>query len=213
MKRQHIVLIIILLLGGCAGNYMRYSEQKPDKEADLTLIPKQINDYTGIETELDAVTLEVLNATTSTQRFYRDNNGNEFDLFIAYFKSQKFGTGIHSPKHCLPGGGWKIRSHLPLQINLTENVAGEINQMYISNISESSVMLYWFETRSGLIRSEYGLKFDLFENALLFKPSDAAFVRITIVALDGDLEKATARGIKFARTIYPSVMNALPFFE
>ena len=75
-------------------------------------------------------------------------------------------------------------------------------------------MMYWFETRSGVISDEFGLKLDLMKNSLMLMPTDAAICRITMpLSLNDDFEIATAKAVKFIRDFYPSLQAALPFGE
>ena len=72
-------------------------------------------------------------------------------------------------------------------------------------------MHYWFETRSGILRSEYMLKIDLMKNSLLFNPTDAAFVRITMPIENGDINRAREYAFAFIQQFYDDIQNALPF--
>lgn len=211
MMKKYIIIIIVLLIGGGLGNVLRYYEQKPDKKANLAVLPDQIEGYFGFEKTIDSLSLEVLNADATSLKMFRGPDGYEYDLFIGYFDAQHFGEGIHSPKHCLPGGGWKIQSHDAMFVNFDPQTVKEVNSLQIGYQNKKSIMLYWFETRSGSTRSEYGLKFDLFKNALFFQPTDAAFIRVTVAVPDGNIQKATEKGIQFARSLLPYIKQSLPF--
>jgi EpsI family protein len=211
MTRAWIVSLILLILGGVAGNAVRYYETPPDRPASLERIPMNQAGYYGEERSFSQGVLDVLQATSTLSRLYRQPGGHACDLFVGYFKSQKFGASIHSPKHCLPGGGWRIERHQSFQLPLADGSTKEVNRLVIAHNNQASVMLYWFETRSGAVRSEYGLKFDLFKNSLLMQPTDAAFVRITVAANDGDLKAANEAGIEFIQTFHDDIMAALPF--
>ena len=73
-------------------------------------------------------------------------------------------------------------------------------------------MFYWFETRGGILRTEFGLKLDLMRNALLFRPTDVAFVRVTTDVEPGEtLEAATERALRLIARFSPAIESALPF--
>jgi hypothetical protein len=73
-------------------------------------------------------------------------------------------------------------------------------------------MFYWYETRSGVISGEYGLKFDLMKNSVLLLPTDAAICRVTMpLALSADLRAASQAMTDFVRLLYPDIQKALPF--
>jgi len=211
MKNRYRCALFILLVGGITGNVFRFVEPLPQHTADFSSIPLELDGYTGVERSMDQRTSDVLKATNTSMRNYRGSDGSEIDLFIGYFRSQKFGSSIHSPKHCLPGGGWRIHSNQPHSLKLDPCLTTQVNNLTIEFGGRQMVMFYWFETRSGSTRSEYGLKFDLFTNALMMRPTDAAFVRVTVTAGDKDLALATTQAEAFLATFCPYIKQALPF--
>jgi len=211
MKKQIIIAIVLIVLGGIGGNLLRYTEITPDRGADFSRIPNEFAGYFGAEQFLSDVTYDVLKADLTTFRDFVGPDGSRLGLFVAYFSSQKYGSQIHSPKHCLPGGGWRIDDIHPYAIHLPGGETKEVNRSIISSRTSGAVMLYWFETRSGAIRSEYGLKLDLVKNSLMFRPTDAAIIRLTVNAPGGDFAQATARAEAFLQAYYPTIRKALPF--
>jgi EpsI family protein len=211
MNRAAYISIIIVFISGVFGNILRYSTHPPEGVADFGQIPMTLDGYSGREQILADFTYDILKADTTTYRDYTDPDGRGYNLFIAYFESQKYGSQIHSPKHCLPGGGWRIEQVVPRKIRLTDSVTREVNLAVISVQNYKAVMLYWFETRSGGIRSEYGLKLDLVKNSLLFNATDAAIVRLTVPISGDNLESALAGAEKFLGAFYPYIAQSLPF--
>jgi EpsI family protein len=211
MKKQYLLAIILLIIGGVIGNTLRFSGRLPDKMADFSVIPNELSGYAGKEINLDLATTEILKADLTTLRDYSYSDKSRIGLFMAYFKSQKYGSQIHSPKHCLPGGGWRIENMRPYMLALPDGTKKEINQVIIADKNYKSVMFYWYETRSGAIRSEYGLKLDLVKNSLSLNPTDAAIVRVTIDTPENDVKAASKRGLEFIETFYPYIKQALPF--
>ncbi len=212
MKKHVIIASLLILVMGAIGNYLRYAESSPDRPADMGLIPMQSNDYTSEEHRFDQQSYDVLLADTTTLREYRDSEGNPIWLFVAYFESQKYGSQIHSPKHCLPGSGWKIGKIEPYRIALPDGQTFDVNRMVITERDHKQLMLYWFETRGGVIRSEFGLKWDLMLNSLFLRPTDAAFVRLNLPMVNGnDLEATTREATAYLAEFYPAIEKALGF--
>jgi EpsI family protein len=74
------------------------------------------------------------------------------------------------------------------------------------------LMYYWFETRSGTITSEFALKFNLFLNALFMKPTDAAFIRLTVdIPPGGSIKTGEEVLHKFLTDFLTPIENSLPF--
>jgi EpsI family protein len=204
--------MVLLAVGGAFGNYLRYTEEAPDRPAEFQSIPLESQTYYGEERRLAEYNYEVLKADTTTLRRYMGADGDIYWLFVAYFGSQKYGSQIHSPKHCLPGGGWRILTHETYPLALPGGKVHDINRLIIADRDEQELMLYWYQTRGGFIRSEFGLKWDLIVNSLMLHPTDAAFVRITLsLRPDESVEKATQRAETFIREFYPGIQEALPF--
>ncbi|HWR84004.1 MAG TPA: EpsI family protein [Candidatus Deferrimicrobium sp.] len=202
---------IVIAAAGLFGNYLRFSNRMPDRQPAFSGIPFEVGDYSGEEHRFSDQSYDVLKADTTTLRMYRDSAGVTYWLFVAYFSSQKYGSQIHSPKHCLPGGGWKIQKIEPYRLALQDGSRKEINRVLIADRERQQAMFYWFETRGGAIRDEFGLKWDLMMNSLMFRPTDAAFIRLTVPLGNESLQQATARAERFFAAFYPPLEGSLPF--
>jgi len=211
MKRKILISILIIIMGGLIGNGFRFLERKPDRRAEFSVIPNRYPGYFGAEQEIEDFADDILKADVSTLRDFVTMQGQRLQLFIAYFGSQKYGSQIHSPKHCLPGGGWRIERIEPYVLDLGKGRKITINRLVIAVNNYRAIMLYWYETRSGIIRDEYGLKADLVKNSLLFRSTDAAIVRLTVDATHTNLQQATEEGVKFLQMAYPDIEKSLPF--
>jgi len=141
---------------------------------------------------------------------YRGADGSPLWLLIAYFSSQKYGSQIHSPKHCLPGGGWKIEKLEQFRLPLPGGYK-TVNRLVITTEGRNQAMFYWYQTRGGSLSNEFALKWDLAKNSLLLRPTDAAFIRLTLPIEQGDLEAASKRAADFLATFYSGMNRALPF--
>ena len=125
----------------------------------------------------------MLAADATLQRVYRRSDGAEVWVFLAYFAQQQVNSQIHSPRHCIPGGGWKVAFVRQEEME----VAGEqrpITRMRVSNEGRSQDVIYWFSTRGGITSGEYALKWDLVKNSLGRRPTDALFVRYNAPTAD-----------------------------
>lgn len=211
-KQEMVIVIAVLTLFGAFGSFLRFAEHSSDEMAQFGEIPMAAGGYIGEEQRFAEESYEILQADTTTLRLYIDSEGNKYWFFVAYFASQKYGSQIHSPRHCLPGGGWKIENIEPFDLELADNSSKPVNRLSISVDQHRQLMLYWFETRGGAIRDEFGLKFDLMKNSMLLRPTDAAIVRLTVpVNIGEDFGSATKRALEFFDTFHPTVMKALPF--
>jgi len=212
MKHRVIIAAALIVLGGAAANFLRFVRPEPDRDPAFSEIPYQTGAYRGEERRFDEAAYEVLQADTTTLRLYRDTTGTPLWLFVGYFRSQEYGSQIHSPRQCLPGGGWRIGEIEPYRLAFDGGFEKNVNRLIISDGDHRQLMLYWFETRGGSLRSEFALKWDLMKNSLLLRPSDAAFIRLNLpMPPGGDVDAATRQAIAWLEAFYPSVEKALPF--
>jgi len=212
-KKALVAIALLILLGGF-GTYLRGHRTEPDRAPDFSRIPMEIDVYYGTEHRFNEFEYEVLKADTSMLRMYRQADGNIYWLFVAYFSSQKYGSQIHSPKHCLPGGGYRIVSIEPYDLELDDGRTITVNRMVIADRRRMELMMYWYETRSGVITDEFGLKLDLMKNAVMLLPTDAAICRLTMpMPLDTEIDEATEIANRFLRYFYPNIQAALPFAQ
>lgn len=212
MKRRVVIAAVLIVLGGAAANLLRFVRPEPDRGPVFADIPYQSGMYSAEERRFDEASYEVLRADTTTLRLYRDITGQALWLFVGYFRSQEYGSQIHSPRQCLPGGGWRISEIEPYRLKLAEGVERSVSRLTITEGENRQLMIYWFETRGGAIRNEFELKFDLMKNSLWLRPSDAAFIRLNLpMAPDESIETATGRAIAWLDEFYPSIERALPF--
>ena len=206
------VVVGLILLTGIVVNLLRYSEVRPQIQPNLSSIPLQLGSWQGGDLHFSKGTYEVLKADQTLLRYFDSPKGRIW-LFIAYFESQKYGSQIHSPKHCLPGSGWKIIKKEKVKTNLV-NLQGkklEMNRFIISDGASQQLMLYWFITRSGVITNEFGLKLDLIFNSLRRKPTDAAFIRISLPLEKGKEGQSWEVATDFMNHFIPHIERALGF--
>ena len=88
--------------------YSAGERQPQELVAALATIPEQVAGWKSISTsKLDQETENVLSASDYLYRTY-EKDGHQADFFVAYYAMQRAGEAMHSPRNCLPGGGWEI---------------------------------------------------------------------------------------------------------
>ena len=212
-SKEFWIVVVLLLITGVYVNILRYSRVSVREQVNLAVVPMNFGEWQAENFLMDQKTLDILKSDQYVWRKYSDSSGQTIGLFVAYFKDQKYGAQIHSPRHCLPGGGWKIvdKATHNIQVHCSPPHELKMNKLVNSNGRFKDLMLYLFWTRSGAITSEYGLKFDLAKNALLRKPTDAAFIRINLPIVKNDPSESLQLASQFISEIYPALQNILPF--
>ena len=138
------------------------------------------------------------------------------NLWIAYYANQRKGASVHSPRSCLPGGGWEIQNFD--QHTITDvGPAGEamtVNRAVIGKGNAVQLVYYWFVERGRIQTNEYAVKWYIFWDALTRNRTDGALVRVTTFVPDRALvPDADARLEGFVRTIHPQLAYYLPQWD
>jgi EpsI family protein len=155
---------------------------------------------------------QVLRADETLNRVYgQEGSGARASLFVAYFKSQRAGQIPHSPKNCLPGSGWEPMSSRFIQVQVPgEREPIRINRYVVARGNETSVVLYWYQSRNRIIASDFAAKFWLVADSIRYRRSDTALVRVVVPVVDSNLGNATATGVDFVRSFLPTLRHYLP---
>ena len=212
-NRYAIVLTAVLVLQ--TGLFYAVAS-RPEKIPDippLSSFPESIGGFTSVRSvPLDQETRDLLKADDILDRVYLDSTRTrEIVLFVAYFKTQRYGQSPHSPKNCLPGSGWEPiytdRPAIPVPGWSTPIV---VNRYLVELGDQRSVVLYWYQSHSRVIASEYSAKFWLVADALRYNRSDTALVRISVpVGRDGG-DAATGLAARFAQAVFPELLKQMP---
>lgn len=212
-KKKEYWLIIFILVSVTFYSYsIRYSKYSPDTKIDLESLPLTIGDWFGKSLKIEQEIIEILKSDQGLLRKYVNSQGEEVWLYMCYFKDQKYGAQIHSPKHCLPGGGWVILKHKKIALPSIDSIIPEhkVNLLEISNGKIKQMVLYWFIMGDNTISSEWMLKLNLIKNALLGKPRDATFIRLSSSLSDEqDITYKSRILIDFAQNLLISFNNKL----
>ena len=211
-KRIFIVSILLVLTFG-VRMWVSAAPAPPPRE-NLAGFPKQLGDWkmTGEET-LDEPIQGVLKADDYVLRRYMDSKGNGVDFFVAYYKTQRAGESMHSPKNCLPGWGWQIVSmeQVPLDPGNKEHPT-LINRYLIEKDGERSAVFYWYQANGRVIASEYWGKIYLVWDALRSGRRDGSIVRFVVSLPKGGRADAKLMdaALDLARTSAPLLPKYLP---
>ncbi|MFI5399129.1 MAG: exosortase C-terminal domain/associated protein EpsI [Candidatus Binatia bacterium] len=168
-----------------------------------------IGSWRGHDEYLSERVKQQLGTTDLLLREYVDDSGMAIDFYVSYFPRQRQGEASHSPKHCLPGGGWQPlrEGHVPYP--LADGDAQKINEILYERSGQRQLVLYWFRERGRIVASEYLVKWYLMWDALTRKRSDGALVRISTPVGDSE-EAALQRCLDFARIAVPRLKGFFP---
>jgi EpsI family protein len=152
--------------------------------------------------------LGVLKPADYLSRQYAAPDGRQVSLYLGYHSGGKDSGPIHSPKHCLPGGGWYEVSTEKVVADAGATKINLVRAIYQKGESKE-LFLYWFQVRDNSLDNEYSLKLAEILNSLTSRRRDSTFVRIS-VPFETDRDKAVALGMQFIRDFQPVIREFLP---
>jgi EpsI family protein len=191
----------------------------------LAEFPLSLDGWRGQDLKMDERVLDLLNLSDHVMRAYvppptGGATAGAFDdrqrqsaapvwLYVGYYGSQRTGATYHSPRNCMPGGGWQFKS--------TETVTGAvpgapgtaINRVVIEKGFDRQMILYWYHDRGRVVASEYAAKGYLIWDATTRNRTDGALVRISTPVV-GSEDDAYRHAVDFLRASWDPLLRHLP---
>ena len=207
MSILRIFFAALVMFGGILATHAMSPSIAPPEHQFLRDFPSKIDVWHSKDLPYEPEVVKEIGADDYTNREYF-GGGRPIELFIGYYKDQRSGDAIHSPKNCLPGSGWEPVRSARIQIGSPDKPV-TVNEYIVQQGTEQDLVLYWYQTRERIVASEYWAKFWLVADGVRHRSTDGAMVRVWTTAEDGEVN-AEARATNFARRVYPQVTEFLP---
>ena len=172
-----------------------------------------IDEWKGTSERMEQIYLDILKLDDYLKLEFIDGKGGNIGLYSAYYASQEVGEAAHSPKSCLPGGGWRMTdfAEYPVPAVGPDGGALNVNRVVIKKGDYTQLVYYWFQQRGRNITSEYMVKWYLFVDALNFNRTDGALVRLTTFIRPGeDVADADEKLSRFASKVSVLLKDYIP---
>ena len=173
--------------------------------------PSTLDEWKGRQGKIDAMYLDVLKVDDYLMEDF--TNGTDLvNLYVAYYASQRQGESVHSPRSCIPGGGWRITSFGQVVVPGARSAEGmPANRAIIELGDQRQLVYYWFKQRDRVLTNEYSVKWYIFADALTRQRTDGALVRLVTPLRPGeDVRVADARLNAFAASVQREMPRFLP---
>jgi EpsI family protein len=206
------VLTVVLLIQALA--YYAVARRKEDIPAmmPLSTFPVYVGGwFEKQDAPVEKEVQDVLRADDILNRIYTSPATGEISLFIAFFKTQRFGQAPHSPKNCLPGSGWEKISDEKIPVNVPSwDKPIVINRYVVEHGDEKSVTLYWYQSHNRVIADEFAAKLWLVADSIRYHRSDTALVRVIAPVQNGNVTAAGDAGVSFIQAVFPKILQQMP---
>jgi EpsI family protein len=133
-------------------------------------------------------------------------NGNDVNLFVAYFKSLQNSYGPHSPSICLPGSGWLTSSSKITNMPVPGRPAGiSVNEFTMEKANERILVLYWYQNDRNVWTDQFQAKLRLLPDLIRYRRSDVSLVRLVVPIRAGTADSEMASTFQFANLMFPAL--------
>jgi EpsI family protein len=198
--------LVLLLAAAVVTLFPRPEAAVPP--ARLGDLPASIAGWSAQDSPIEPRLIEASRVDSYVNRVYQRNE-DEAGLYVGYYKSQRAGDSVHSPKNCLPGGGWQAVRSTRIALPLPDGRRPEVNLYVVENERHRLVVLYWYQSHGNLIASEYTAKLHTIRDAVTLHRTDSALVRVT-VPVTTDEAAATQSALDFASLLAPYLGDVIP---
>jgi exosortase D (VPLPA-CTERM-specific) len=203
------VLVVFVLLSLVSP---RPDEIIPARDS-LTEFPLEIGDWRGRTQAMEETYLDALKLDDYILANYSQNAGQSLNLYVAWYNSQRKGEAIHSPRSCIPGGGWLMQGFGRYEVPdvAVDGRPLQVNRTMIQLGNQRQLVYYWFQQRGRVLTNELVVKWYIFWDALLRHRTDGALVRLVVpIPPTGSEADADRKLTAFAALIAPKLPRFIP---
>lgn len=205
-------MVTVILVAGAVLAMPEHEEIVPDRK-NYQEFPMVVGEWQGKSDILETYFIDTLKLSDYALINYIGSENKAINFYSAFYNSQKSGASAHSPRSCIPGGGWKIASHEVVTVDGVEisSVPLKVNRLVIQKNEVKQLVYYWFQQRGRIVTDEYAMKWYLLWDSMTRERTDGALMRITTLVDQYDsLDKADARLKAFVTEIAPIVPEYVP---
>lgn len=135
------------------------------------------------------------------------------NLFVAWYRKQTEGSGIHSPEVCVPAGGWEMSKieveTIDVQLPSGADMQVPVNRAIIRKGLSKQLVYYWFEQRGRRLTSDYVSKAVTVLDAMTIGRTDGGLVRLVTPIVGGESERDADDRLK---SFMAGLLPILPVF-
>jgi len=154
--------------------------------------------------------IDILRVDDYVNRIYFNEAGEWISLYIGYFRDQKEGETIHSPRNCMPGSGWNFTQNQVVTFDIEGKYPIKLQALRSILVSgkERRLTYYWYQSRGRFLTSEYWHKIYLVLDAIRYNRTDGALVRVLApLPEEEDIDKIDAQVKDFILKFTPILQH------
>ncbi|MCG8491431.1 MAG: VPLPA-CTERM-specific exosortase XrtD [Sneathiellales bacterium] len=189
---------------------LRNIEPVIPERLSFSSFPLKIGNLIAEEDQIPGIEAQILQMSDYFLGHYRESNLPAISLFIGYYDEQSAGRTPHSPRICIPSGGWEIRDLKTIEL-IKDGKPVPVNRVLIGKGEQKLLVYYWFQQRGKFIANEYAAKFNLLLGGLTSSRTDGALVRLTM-PISSTMSELVAdqRLEEFSQNLFPVLPKYVP---
>jgi exosortase D (VPLPA-CTERM-specific) len=207
-----ITAVVFVLVGAALEDLVPTEPVALPSRAEFAGFPTQIGQWQGRRDTLQSIYLDALSLDDYALIDYRTAGASPVNFYSAYYRTQDSNRHVHSPRDCIPGGGWQIQK---IEERTFPGVDGgsafRMNRAIIQLGSNRQIVYFWYQERGRHLTNDYVAKWYLFWDGLTRKRTDGALVRfVSPIPTGGDEARVDATMVELAGKIVPTLERYIP---
>ncbi len=190
--------------------YLRNLEPTIPARTSFSSFPLKIGNLIAEEDQIPGIEAQILQMSDYFLGHYKEQGLPPISLFIGYYDQQSAGRTPHSPRVCIPSGGWEIRNLETVEL-MKDGKPVPVNRVLIGKGEQKLLVYYWFQQRGKFIANEYAAKFNLLLGGLTSSRTDGALVRLSM-PISSTMSEVVAdkRLEEFSSNLFPVLPKYIP---
>lgn len=186
--------------------------ERPPQPPEFSQFPTTLGDWRKTADDpVSAETLAQLGADRTFGSIYSNQGTRDQvwlgSLFVAWFQSQRGGASQpHSPQVCLPAAGWVPTVSDRIAMNAGTGPVS-VNRYIATLGTDRVVVLYWYQTGSRVIASEWAAKFWVIADRLKERRTDTSLARVVVWNSGRPDNVTTDAALTLVEGTYPVLSN------
>ncbi|MDQ7250225.1 VPLPA-CTERM-specific exosortase XrtD [Dongia sedimenti] len=212
-SKSAIAALLVVVATAAVFPMLKLPDATAPARAEFSHFPRNIDRWSGTDLAVDAVALDSLKPTDYLSVNFVDLAQKQaVALWVAYYSTQEIGEAIHSPRICIPAGGWRISEIRPVTVTLADEAGAlTVNRAIIQKGNEKALVYYWFQGRGRIEANEFVVKLHLMGDAMLRQRTDGALVRLVTPILETEQVAASEQRLQsFLAELRPQLTPYLP---
>jgi EpsI family protein len=215
LPRSLVAALGVLVMGIVLAPMLENRTEIVPSRTDFGQFAYRQGDWaTKRQLQLDSIIANELNSDDYYMAdFRRPGYEAPVNLHMTYYESQRARSSVHSPRACLPGGGWGVESVEQRDLDGVK-VNGRplrVNRVLMAKGNDRQLVYYFFPQRHRNLTNEYLVRWYVFTDALTIRRSDGGLVRfITPLSRNEDWDDADRRLSEFAAEVVPRLGRFFP---